>query len=70
MSKQTELKKEISSKSDQELRTMVNEARETLRSERFKDKFSRKAGLIRAEKHKIARSLTELNARSKNQDSR
>ena len=57
--KQTEIKK----KTESELRQLVTDARETLRTERFKDKFSRKAGTIRAEKKQIARALTELRGR-------
>lgn len=63
MAKQKELKKELLGKTDAELRTLVENSRQALRAERFKDKFSRKAGLIRAEKQQIARALTELNAR-------
>lgn len=66
MTKSTDIKKEITEKSDSELATLVRESREALRGERFKDKFSRKAGLIRAEKKKIARALTELNTRQRN----
>lgn len=55
--------KDIRAKSDQELHKTVAEARETLRAERFKDKLSRKAGVIRSNKETVARALTELNAR-------
>ncbi len=63
MAKKTEAKKEIVKKTDQELQTVITESREALRAERFKDKFSRSAGFIKSEKQKIARALTELNAR-------
>ena len=66
MTKSTDIKKEITEKNDSQLITLVQESKEALRSERFKDKFSRKAGLIRTEKKKIARALTELNARQRN----
>ena len=55
--------KDIQSKSDAELMEMIESARETVRQERFKDKFSKKAGVIRGAKTDIARALTELNAR-------
>lgn len=63
MATKTDTKKEIAQKSIDELKKLVQESREALRAERFKDKFSRKAGLIKAEKQKIARALTELRAR-------
>lgn len=55
--------KDIQGKSDAELMEMIESARETVRQERFKDRFSRKAGIIRGAKTDIARALTELNAR-------
>ena len=66
MTKRADIKKEITEKSDSELITLVQASQEALRGERFKDKFSRKAGFIRAEKKKVARALTELNARQRN----
>jgi|AntRauTorckE6833_2_1112554.scaffolds.fasta_scaffold00181_24 ribosomal protein L29 len=63
MAKQTTQKKDIKGKTAAELRTLVTEARETLRVERFKDKFSRQAGVVREQKLQIARALTELSAR-------
>lgn len=65
MAKQKELQKEIIQKTDADLRTLITENREALRSERFKDKFSRKAGLIKEKKQQIARALTELKSRQK-----
>ena len=53
-------------KSDRDLVDGVAEARETIRAERFKDKLSRKAGVIRAAKLQVARALTEINARRAN----
>lgn len=55
--------KDIQGKSDAELMEMIESARETVQQERFKDRFSRKAGIIRGAKTDIARALTELNAR-------
>jgi ribosomal protein L29 len=56
----------LTDKSDRDLSTMVEEAREMVRTERFKDKLSRKAGVIRTAKKDIARALTELTARHSN----
>lgn len=61
---------DIQKKSDAELTEMVQEARETVRQERFKDKFSRKANIIRNAKTEIARALTELNARRRNKETK
>lgn len=57
---------DVRKKSDAELSELVQGARETVRQERFKDKFSRKAGIIRNAKTDIARALTELTARKNN----
>lgn len=57
---------DIKKKSDTELAEMVQSARDTVRQERFKDKFSRKAGTIRTAKTEIAQVLTELSARRRN----
>ncbi len=62
MTKMSDIKK----KSERELAEMVQAARETVRLERFKDKFSRKASTIRIAKTEIARTLTELSARRRN----
>ncbi len=59
MTKMSDIKK----KSERELAETVQAARETIRLERFKDKFSRKASTIRIAKTEIARTLTELSAR-------
>jgi ribosomal protein L29 len=53
----------IRKQSDKELVETIQEARKTVREERFKDKFSRKANVIRAAKTTIARALTELSSR-------
>ncbi len=55
--------KDIRKKADQELTELVQSARETVRLERFKDKMSRKASIVRNAKTEIARALTELNTR-------
>jgi len=59
MAKKESLKKH----SDQELVDLVTSSREAVRAERFKDKFSKDAGVIRTNKKAVARALTELNAR-------
>ena len=61
---------DIQKKSDAELTEMVQEARETVRQERFKDKFSRKAHIIRTAKTDTARALTELNTRRRNKETK
>jgi len=57
---------DIRKKTDTELVEFAQKARETLRGERFKDKFSRKANVITTAKKEIARTLTELNTRCRN----
>ena len=54
---------DIKMKNDAELSELVVATREVLRAERFKDKFSKKAGVISDAKTTIARALTELSAR-------
>ncbi|MCA9359733.1 50S ribosomal protein L29 [Candidatus Kaiserbacteria bacterium] len=61
---------DIKKKSDAELTEMVQTARNTVREERFKDKFARKASIIRNAKTEIARALTELTARRNNGDTK
>ena len=61
---------DIQKKSDAELTDLVQAARETVRQERFKDRFSRKANIIRTAKTEIARALTELNARRRNKETK
>lgn len=61
---------DVRKKSDAELSELVQGARETVRQERFKDKFSRKAGIIRNAKTDIARALTELTARRNNPETK
>lgn len=57
---------DIRKKTDAELVEFTQKARETLRTERFKDKFSRKANVITNAKKEIARALTELTVRRRN----
>ncbi len=64
MASKQELQKEIRDKSTAELQKLIAEKEDVLRNERFKDKFSRKAGLIRESKRQIARAHTELTARA------
>lgn len=57
---------DIQKKSDAELTELVQSERETLRAERFKDKFSKKASVIKTAKTIVARALTEQTARRRN----
>jgi ribosomal protein L29 len=57
---------DIRKKTEAELTELVLKTRETLRVERFKDKFSRKASVITGAKKEIAQLLTELNLRRRN----
>ena len=57
---------DIKKKSDAELVELASAARKTVQGERFKDAFSRKAGIIKNAKKDTARALTELNARRRN----
>lgn len=61
---------DIRKKSVAELTAEVQEARETIRQERFKDKFSRKASIIQKTKKEVARLLTELSARRRNPETK
>ena len=54
---------DIQKKTDGELTMLVMSTREVLRAERFKDKFSKKASIIKTAKETIARALTEQTAR-------
>jgi len=54
---------DIRNKSDKELVELTQASRESVRAERFKDKFSKNALVIRSNKKEVARALTELNAR-------
>ena len=59
---------DLEKKTDAELVELTGKARETLRSERFKDKFSRKASVIQGAKKEVARALTVLSLRRHKQD--
>ena len=61
---------DLRKKSDAELAEAVESARQTVREERFKDKFSRKANTVRGAKTTIARSLTELTTRRRNNETK
>jgi ribosomal protein L29 len=61
---------EIRKKTEAELIEMVTTARETLRAERFKDKFSRKSNIIQNAKRDVARALTLLSAERHNKDAK
>lgn len=61
---------DIRKKSEAELASVVEAARQTIREERFKDKFSRKANVIRNAKTEVARALTELSARRRNPETK
>ena len=52
--------------SDVELVETVQAARKAVQDEHFKDAFARKANIIRTSKKNIARALTELHARRRN----
>ena len=54
---------DIQKKTDGELVELVVSTREVLRAERFKDKFSKKASIIKNAKETIARALTEQTVR-------
>lgn len=57
---------DIKKKTDAELAELVGQARESVRKERFKDKFSKKAHVINTAKKEVARALTELSTRRRN----
>lgn len=59
---------DIAKKSASELEELVTTTRGELQSERFKDRFTRKASVIRQAKLTIARALTELTARANRGD--
>jgi ribosomal protein L29 len=61
---------ELKNKTEAEISTIVVGARKTLQTERFKDKFSRKASIIGNAKKEIARALTELSLRRSNKDAK
>lgn len=58
---------DIQKKTDAELTELVIATRKELRTENFKDKFTKKASVIATTKKTIAQALTEINARRRNQ---
>jgi len=58
---------DVAKKTDAELTELVATERKQLRTERFKDKFSKKASVIKGAKLTIARALTEQSTRRRNQ---
>lgn len=54
---------DLQKKSDAELTELVEQSRDTIRAERFKDRFSRKASVIQNAKKDIAQALTEITNR-------
>jgi ribosomal protein L29 len=48
----------------------VADSRKTIQSERFKDTFSRKPAVIQKAKKEVARALTELTARRRNNETK
>jgi ribosomal protein L29 len=61
---------DLHKKSESELVETVQGARKTIQEEHFKDKFSRKAATIQNAKKDIARSLTELSLRRRNNETK
>jgi ribosomal protein L29 len=61
---------DIRKKSDSELVAVVDTARKTVQTERFKDNFSKKPAVIQNAKREIARGLTELTARRRNNETK
>lgn len=61
---------DIQKKSLAELSMLVTTTREELRAERFKDRFTKKASIIRAAKLTIAQALTEMKARDNRGDTK
>ncbi len=53
-----------------ELSDLIMKRRETLREERFKDRFTKKASIIRATKLTIAQAMTEIIARESKGDTK
>jgi ribosomal protein L29 len=61
---------DIKAKNDAELIDLIVSERKNLRTERFKDKFSKKASIIKGAKQTIARALTEQSARRRNESTK
>jgi ribosomal protein L29 len=61
---------DIAKKTDSEIEDLIVATRAELRDERFKDRFTKKASIIRQAKLTIARALTELNTRTRQSDTK
>lgn len=61
---------DLQKKTDSELTELITATRKELQSERFKDRFTKKASIIKNAKLTIAQALTELNARAKQGDTK
>ena len=61
---------DLRKKSDVELAQTVQDARKAVQDERFKDTFSRKPANIQKAKKEVARALTELTARRRNNETK
>lgn len=61
---------DLRKKSDVELAQTVHDSRKAIQNERFKDTFSRKPATIRKAKKEVARALTELTARRRNNETK
>ena len=58
-------KTDMTKKSDKELQDIIADKRTEIQSERFKDKMSRKASILKGGRKEIARAKTEVTARLK-----
>ncbi|MCU0678363.1 MAG: 50S ribosomal protein L29 [Candidatus Pacebacteria bacterium] len=61
---------DIAKKNMSELEELVLATRAELQAERFKDRFAKKASIIRQAKLTIARALTEMKARTRQGDTK
>ncbi len=62
--------KDLEKKSVAELGDLITATRNELQAERFKDRFAKKASIIRNAKLVIAQALTEMNARARRGDTK
>lgn len=62
--------KDIAKKSIGELEELVLATRAELQAERFKDRFAKKASIIRQAKLTIARALTEMKTRTRSSETK
>lgn len=61
---------DLRKKSDAELMQTVADSRKAIQDERFKDTFSRKPAIIQKAKKEVARALTELSLRRRNNETK